>query len=453
LTLLAGALGIVVATAMAPTALADNVDSQTIDSNGAGIGGVREVAVGVGTSVSYWIDATGAEGLSGCDAADGSAAVVTMHAPSEVTISPTSLTFTACGDHDTNTQAATFSSTTPGTYDVTVTVQDVSGVYNEAPAAFKLRVLGNDGTPGPCDGVSAPAAPTITSVKADPDGLNNWFITTPTLSASSTTSGAIISWSLSSSGPWSAVAPVLEDGVTTVYARADSLGSDGASCGTSPVSDRTFSVDTAIPVLHVSGSSSGSSYDVCQARPTRPTFSPEDLTSGLDGSEGDSWVVPSSSPGVGTYTYTAHATDNAGNTASESRTYGVTYGGSISPWLQPINTDGSSRFKLGSTIPVKFTATCNGVPLTNVVARMYVVKGDAQPDPGVDEAVSTAASTTGNLFRYDATAGQYIFNLSTKLGYLNPGSMSSTSFTPGTWTLKIGLDDGSWRSVNVQLVK
>ena len=74
----------------------------------------------------------------------------------------------------------------------------------------------------------------------------------------------------------------------------------------------------------------------------------------------------------------------------------------------------------------------------------------------MDEAVSTAAATSGNLFRYDELSKQYIFNLSTKAGYTNPsgsGSSNVTSFSQGTWTLWILLDDGSSRSVKIQLVK
>jgi len=96
---------------------------------------------------------------------------------------------------------------------------------------------------------------------------------------------------------------------------------------------------------------------------------------------------------------------------------------------------------------------CGTTPIANATAWMYVAKGDNVADPGTDEAISTAASTTGNLFRYDSTAQQYIFNLSTKLGYTNPGSSTPTSFSTGTWTLKILLDDGTWQSIKVQLPK
>lgn len=55
------------------------------------------------------------------------------------------------------------------------------------------------------------------------------------------------------------------------------------------------------------------------------------------------------------------------------------------------------------------------------------------------EAVSSAAATTGNLFRYDPTAHQYIFNWSTK------------GLTRGTYRLFINLGDGVERTVNLGL--
>jgi hypothetical protein len=215
-----------------------------------------------------------------------------------------------------------------------------------------------------------------------------------------------------------------------------------------------INIDKTAPNIGVTDNNAAS-YNVCGSRPSKPGFNPSDALSGLDGSQGETWTTPGTPSGVGNYTYSAHAQDKAGNSASYGpKTYTVLYGAAFGGYLQPINGDGSSRFKLGSTIPVKFQALCNGVPVGNVVAKMYVVKGDNQPDPGVDEAISTAAATTGNLFRYTgAPDNQYIFNLSTKLGYTNPDNSTISSFSQGSWTLKIGLDDGTFRSINIQLVK
>ena len=223
---------------------------------------------------------------------------------------------------------------------------------------------------------------------------------------------------------------------------------------TASSTDGDVNLDKTNPLLNVSGAADGATFNVCSL-PARPAFAPSDALSGVD-TQSDSWVKPTTTSGVGTYTYTATATDKAGNMATQSRTYTDTYGTAAVtavPFLQPINQDGSSRFKLGSTIPVKFQAMCSGAPVSAVVAKMYVKQGDSQPDPGTDEAISTSAATTGNLFRYDGSGQQYIFNLSTKLGYVNPDNTTINSFVQGTWTLTIGLDDGSFRSIKVQLVK
>ena len=112
------------------------------------------------------------------------------------------------------------------------------------------------------------------------------------------------------------------------------------------------------------------------------------------------------------------------------------------PWsgfLQPINADGSSIFKLGSTVPVKFQLAAASAGITNAVARLSCAKVSNGVVGTEMEAVSSAAATTGNLFRYDATTNQYIFNWGTK------------GLTVGTYRLSIDLGDGVQRIVNVSL--
>lgn len=304
-------------------------------------------------------------------------------------------------------------------------------------------------------------APVITDLgpTANPDGRNDWYITAVTNKFRATDGGAGFptetpklltkDWTFSTStGEGSAVTV----GSGTV--------SDVAGNTATAIDSAAFKVDLSDPQLNVTGAASGTTYDVCSAGvPTRPTFHPYDAISGLDGTENDTWSAPSTATGVGTYAYTATATDVASRKSSESRTYTSVYGSAFTGVTQPINggataalDDDSSRFKQGSTVPVKFSLTCGGSPVAGAVAKLNVKKADSNPDPGTDEAVSTAASTTGNLFRYDATAGQYIFNLSTKNGYTNPNG-TTVVFTAGTYTLSVLLDDGSYRSVNIQLTK
>lgn len=225
------------------------------------------------------------------------------------------------------------------------------------------------------------------------------------------------------------------------------------------VSSLPFKIDLNNPLLNVTDNNLAS-YNVCQGAPSKPTINPSDTPagSGIDVTRtnaSESWTTPNTASGVGNYAYSAQAFDLAGrSSAPYSKTYSVVYGNAFSGIQQPINPDGSSRFKVGSTIPVKFTLNCNGAPINNAVARLNIKKADSTPDAGTEEAISTAAATTGNSFRLaDATTGQYIFNLSTKAGYTSANGTTITSFAQGTYTLSIVLDDGTYKNINIQLVK
>ena len=78
--------------------------------------------------------------------------------------------------------------------------------------------------------------------------------------------------------------------------------------------------------------------------------------------------------------------------------------------------------------------------IANAVAKLsYTKLLISIPADPVNEATSTAAATSGNLFRYDAKTKQYVFNWGTK------------GLTAGTYELKIDLGDGVSRTVNVTL--
>ena len=106
---------------------------------------------------------------------------------------------------------------------------------------------------------------------------------------------------------------------------------------------------------------------------------------------------------------------------------------------QPINPDGSSIFKRGSTIPVKFRLTGASAGITTLVARLYTAKITNGVTGTVVEAESNVPCDGGNTFRYDASARQYVYNLATK------------SLITGTWLLRVDLGDGVDHSVRVSL--
>jgi chitodextrinase len=108
--------------------------------------------------------------------------------------------------------------------------------------------------------------------------------------------------------------------------------------------------------------------------------------------------------------------------------------------LQPINADGTSLFKAGSTIPVKFTLKdYSGAYVSTAKATISYAKLTNNGFGTDVKATSISAATIGNVFRYDSTSNQYIFNMSTK------------GFTAGTYRLTITLDDGKSYPVQINL--
>lgn len=128
---------------------------------------------------------------------------------------------------------------------------------------------------------------------------------------------------------------------------------------------------------------------------------------------------------VGKKTLNITASDKAGNMVTTTRIYNVIY--EWSGVLQPVNADGSSLFKLGSTVPVKFQLTGASASFNDAVVRIYATKLSDGVVGTVVEPESNAAPDNGNTFRYDETSQQYIYNLSTK----------GDSFSAGTWKLML----------------
>ncbi|MGN6578136.1 MAG: HYR domain-containing protein [Nocardioides sp.] len=202
--------------------------------------------------------------------------------------------------------------------------------------------------------------------------------------------------------------------------------------------DNTFTiavVDDKAPVVTVPNNIT---MTATSAKGTVVNFSGVSATDVVDGSVPTNCTPASGSlfP-MGTTTVTCTAKDKAGN--SDTKDFKVTVTAAWSGVLQPVNADGSSVFKLGSTVPVKFQLTGASAGVKDLVARLYYARISSAGTGLFMEADSTSNATTGNLFRYDATANQYIFNLGTK------------TLSTGTYKLRIDLGDGLERTVNISL--
>jgi hypothetical protein len=282
-----------------------------------------------------------------------------------------------------------------------------------------------------------------------------------------------LSQTFTSTDATSGLADFTNDASFTLTASAESADADTPTvvsrevfdvAGNSTTRSVSAKIDLTSPSVGTIVDNNAASSNVCttSSAPTQPTgFNPSDGLSGLNTSQtGQTWTEPGTSTHpYGTYTYEAHATDNAGNTDSYgpknySYTYGIGSGGlSYNGVLQPINMTGTpSIFKLGSTVPVKFTLACGQTSYGNAVANLFVKKSDSTVAGDVNEAISTSASTTGSLFRYDAMSGQYIFNLSTKSGYTDMNG-NTQSFSAGTWIITIKFADGTTKTATFDIKK
>jgi hypothetical protein len=216
---------------------------------------------------------------------------------------------------------------------------------------------------------------------------------------------------------------------------------------TASVTVSGINIDTVKPTVTVGGVASGAVYTL-GAVPTA-TCSASDSLSGLAGPCSIS-VTGGLSNGVGTFTFTATATDLAGNTQTVTGTYRVIY--KFGGFLQPVNDTGrptacgspctASVFKGGSTIPVKFQLmrADGSIVQTNSAPLWLTPQKGAATSLGVDENVYSDSASSGTTYRWDSTAQQYIYNASTK-------GMATGYF----WRLYVQLDDGQTYSVDVAL--
>jgi hypothetical protein len=137
---------------------------------------------------------------------------------------------------------------------------------------------------------------------------------------------------------------------------------------------------------------------------------------------------------LGVTTVNCSATDATGNQATASFVILVRF--KWTGFLPPIKNDGTSSFNLKSVVPVKFQLATG---INNAVAHLTLAKlTNGVPGPE-QNAVPATNWNTGNLFRFDPSCNQYIFNMATK------------SLSKGKWRLRVNLHDTVSDTVDITL--
>lgn len=224
---------------------------------------------------------------------------------------------------------------------------------------------------------------------------------------------------------------ISKEGTTKISSVAEDYNNNSSETITD-----TINIDKTPPVI-TANIEDGSEFELNQTVPF--TFNANDSVSGLGSvvstvESGN--IIDTATPGNKTINVTA--IDKAGNRVTKIINYKVVY--KFGGILQPINNDGSSIFKLGSTVPVKFQLKdSNGAIVNNASVKLYTEKTSDQIMGAFNESDSSNTSDSESIFRYDADAKQYIYNLSTK------------NMSAGTWSLKLTLDDSTEKYVIISL--
>lgn len=182
-------------------------------------------------------------------------------------------------------------------------------------------------------------------------------------------------------------------------------------------------IDRVAPVITITTPANEGSYLFNSS--VAANFSTSDVLSGLDASTQTSTTAQGgniNTASVGSKAFTVSVTDKAGNPATKTSNYNVIYapagptcGVAGHIILQPVNTDGSSVFKKGSTVPAKFRvydANCNSVGTAGVVTGFVLMYVGSSSNAPVNEVVDS--TTPDTAFRWSATDQQWIFNINTR---------------------------------------
>ncbi|MBE0607953.1 MAG: PxKF domain-containing protein [Dehalococcoidia bacterium] len=311
------------------------------------------------------------------------------------TVSPSSITFTSCGD----TPTVTVTPVSAGSAGIALAEvsNGTAGSFDLAPASFTVNVA-----EAPASDTTAPDI-SYTLNPAAPDGDNGWYVGNVTLTW--TVSEPESSASLELTG-------CVNQNITADQAATDyscSATSDGGSAGPVTV---TIKRDATPPVVTVTDVTAGASY-----------YFGSVPAAGCSTSDALSGVATAATPTGGLGTVGVHtvtcggALDVAGNSSSASATYEV-LGWTLTGFFKPVNMgeDVWNTVKGGSTVPLKFRVFVGETELTDTSAILSFTTTKMSCDATAPEEPVDVTTTGGTVLRYDTTGQQFIQNWQTPKG-------------------------------------
>jgi hypothetical protein len=325
---------------------------------------------------------------------------LTRAAGQTVAGSPYAITKGTLAANDNYSLAFTPSSLTITARPISLKANDVSRIYGDSTPAFSVGVLSGSFAPGE----SVSSLDGTASFDSGAPAAGNQPVGSYRITLNGLTSGN--------------------------YEISFAAGTDR---GTLTITRRPLTITASSPADIVVGS------PVPTVTPSYGAFAPGDDANSLTAKPTCSTAYTTLSP-VGTYGTSCSGavspnytfTYNPGSFKAKYAT-GLCLGSPSRTILQPVNTDGTSLFKQGSTVPAKFrVCDANG----NSIGTAGVVTGfTVQSQAGTAGALVTEdiySTTPDTTFRWSATDQQWIFNISTKPQKASTTYIYTVSLNDGT---------------------
>jgi hypothetical protein len=477
----------------AAVAAADDV-SNNLDTSIDAVAEVMPLNVGgANGTTQLYVTTRNGDGKNGCNLTGGTSLVLSVSSSNTAvaTVSPSSVTFSSCGDMPTLTVSPV--GVGSATISASQTSNNTGGTFNLAPVTFTVNVAPPPNTvptvqltgvsegaayevgsvpPAHCSvtdaedgdstfaaalsaitgpfaafgvgsqtascaytdtgGLTASASATYSIVDtiaplinddgptpSAPNGANDWYTTSVTNTFSATDAGSGIPASFVT--PWTVSSGTAEGSAVTLASGpvTDNVGKTAPS-----IDSAAFKIDLSDPtnVAFVDGPDVDGIYPVGYVPPA-PTCTADDAVSGLA-----SCLVTGYAAGLGTHTLTATATDNAGRTATATRSYSVIY--DFDGFFRPVDMgDVLNKAKAGSAIPIKFSL--NGFQGTNVLSGSPKFAFSVC-SPGATDTIEETVTAGASSLSYDAVADQYVYVWKTDKAWAGKCGTLTVTLADGT---------------------